>query len=109
MGWLAVGGVTANAAEHPVVVVSADGTSWQAADGERVFGAPGLFTEAAAANGQGYVIVGHQKIRQVRSGRTVSVRTVAAAWWSAGLTGWQRAGDALGGARARSTERGPGR
>ena len=94
MGWLAVGGVTASAAEHPVVVVSADGSSWQAADGERVFGAPGLFTEAAAANGQGYVIVGHQKIRQVRSGRTVSVRTVAAAWWSAGLSGWQRAGAA---------------
>jgi hypothetical protein len=102
MGWLAVGGVTASAAQHPVVVVSADGSSWQAADGERVFGAPGLFTEQAAANGRGYVIVGRQKIRQVRSGRTVSVRTVAAAWWSAGLSGWQRAGDApsAGGAGA---------
>ena len=41
LGWLAVGGVTAAAPEHPVVVVSADGTSWQAADGEGVFGAPG--------------------------------------------------------------------
>ena len=49
MGWLAVGGVTASAAEHPVVVVSADGSSWQAVDAERVFGAPGLFTQAAAA------------------------------------------------------------
>ncbi len=101
-GWLAVGGVTANAAEHPVVVVSADGNSWQAADGAPVFGAPGLFTEQAAADGQGYVIVGRQKIRQIQNGRTVSVRTVAAAWWSAGLSGWQRAGNAAsaGGAGA---------
>jgi hypothetical protein len=97
MGWLAVGQVTASAAEHPVVVVSADGTSWQAADGERVFGTPGLFTEQAAANARGYVIVGRQKIKQVRNGR-VSVRTVAAVWWSAILTGWQRAGDATAGA-----------
>jgi len=104
MGWLAVGGVTANAAEHPVVVVSANGTSWQAADGQGVFGAPGLFTEQAAADGPGYVIVGYQNVRQVRggtviSGRTfISGRTVAAVWWSAGLTGWQRAGDATPGA-----------
>ncbi len=98
VGWLAVGGVTASAAEHPVVVVSADGTAWQAADGEGVFGTPGLFTEQAAASGQGYVIVGRQNIRQVRNGRTVSVRAVAAAWWSAGLTNWQRATGAFGGA-----------
>ncbi len=96
-GWLAVGGVTANAAEHPVVVVSADGTSWQAADSESVFGVPGLFTEQAAANGQGYVIVGYENVKQVQNG-AVSARTVAAAWWSAGLTGWQRAGDATAGA-----------
>jgi hypothetical protein len=94
MGWLAVGGVTASAAEHPVVVVSADGGSWQAVDTEGSFAAPGLFTQAAAANGQGYVIVGYQRIKQVRGGRVVSVRTVAAAWWSAALTGWQRAGTA---------------
>jgi hypothetical protein len=98
MGWLAVGQVTASTAEHPVVVVSADGTSWQAADGERLFGAPGLFTEQAAANARGYVIVGRQKIKQVRNGRVVSVRTVAAVWWSAILTGWQRGGDATAGA-----------
>jgi hypothetical protein len=94
MGWLAVGGVIASAAEHPVVVVSADGSSWQAADGENVFGGPGLFTQAAAANGHGYVIVGYQRIKQEQNGRVVSVRTVAAAWRSAALTGWQRAGDA---------------
>ncbi len=95
MGWLAVGGVTANAAEHPVVVVSADGTSWQAVDSEGVFGVPGLFTERAAAGGRGYVIVGYQN---VRSGQAAVGRTVAAVWWSAGLTGWQRAGDATAGA-----------
>ena len=64
MGWLAVGDVTASAPEHPVVVVSADGTGWQAADGERVFGASGLFTEQAAANTRGYVIVGHQNVKR---------------------------------------------
>ena len=107
MGWLAVGGVTASAPEHPVVVVSANGTSWQAADGERVFGAPGLFTEQAAADGQGYVIVGYQNVRQVRSGQVVSGRTVAAAWWSAGLTGWQRAGTASSAGTAGALD-GPG-
>jgi hypothetical protein len=98
MGWLAVGGVTASAAEHPVVVVSADAASWQAADGERAFAGPGLFTQAAAAGNRGLVIVGYQKVKQVRNGRVVSVRTVAAAWWSASLTGWQRAGDGTAGA-----------
>ena len=107
MGWLAVGGVTASAPEHPIVVVSANGTSWQAADGERVFGAPGLFTEQAAADGQGYVIVGYQNVRQVRSGQVVSSRTVAAAWWSAGLTGWQRAGTASSAGTAGALD-GPG-
>jgi hypothetical protein len=94
MGWLAVGGVMANAAEHPVVVVSADGGTWQAADGEGAFGGSGLFTAQTAANGQGYVIVGHQNIRQAGGGKV----SVAAAWYSAALTGWQRAGDATAGA-----------
>ena len=101
MGWLAVGGVTASAAEHPVVVVSADAASWQAADGERAFTGPGLFTQAAAANSRGLVIVGYQKIKQVRDGRVVSVRTVAAAWWSASLTGWQRGRGRVGGRAGR--------
>jgi hypothetical protein len=98
MGWLAVGGVTASAPEHPVVVVSADGTGWQAADGDRVFGGSGLFTVQAAANARGYVIVGHQNIKQMRAGRVVSVRTEAAVWWSATLNGWQRGADASAGA-----------
>jgi hypothetical protein len=98
MGWLAVGGVTAAAPEHPVVVVSADGASWQAADGERVFGASGLFTEQAAANARGYVIVGHQNVKRIQNGRVVAVRTEAAVWWSPILSGWQRGGDATPGA-----------
>ncbi len=98
MGWLAVGGVTASAAEHPVVVVSADAGTWQAADGERAFAGSGLFTQATAADQRGLVIVGYQRIKQVQGGRVTSVQTVAAAWWSAGLTGWQRAGDGSAGA-----------
>ncbi|MGH3178754.1 MAG: WD40/YVTN/BNR-like repeat-containing protein, partial [Streptosporangiaceae bacterium] len=98
MGWLAVGDVTASAPEHPVVVVSADGTGWQAADGERVFGASGLFTEQAAANTGGYVVVGHQNIKRVQNGRVVAARTEAAVWWSGTLNGWQRGGDATAGA-----------
>jgi hypothetical protein len=105
MGWIAVGGAVPSpagppqrAAGHPVVIVSADGSSWQAVDGEGVFGAAGLFTEQVAANSRGYVIVGRQNIRQVRDGKVVSARTVAAAWWSAGLIGWQRGGDATPGA-----------
>jgi hypothetical protein len=98
MGWLAVGDVKAAAPEHPVVVVSADGASWQAADGERVFGASGLFTEQAAANARGYVIVGHQNVKRIQNGRVVAVRTEAAVWWSPILSGWQRGGDATPGA-----------
>jgi hypothetical protein len=94
-GWLAVGGVVAGAAQHPVVVSSADGSSWRAADGEGAFGAPGLFTEQAAAGHGGYVIVGYQDIQEPANGTVV---TIAAAWWSAGLTGFQRAGDAAAGA-----------
>ena len=89
-GWLAVGGVTTGppegAAQHPVVVGSANGIVWRTADGETAFGGPGLFTEQAAAGPGGYVIVGHQ---------VVSGSTVAAAWWSAGLAGWHRAGGTL--------------
>jgi hypothetical protein len=88
-GWLAVGGVTAGAVEHPVVVTSPNAATWQAADGEGAFRGPGLFTEQAAAGPGGYVIVGYQ----VSAGRPI-----AAAWWSAGLTGWRRAGDASPGA-----------
>ncbi len=89
-GWLAVGGVTAGAVQHPVVVSSADGSSWQAADGEAAFGGLGLFTEQAAAGPGGYVIVGYQDVKPAGTGPPTEL---AAAWWSAGLTGWQRAAD----------------
>jgi hypothetical protein len=88
-GWLAVGGVIAVAPEHPVVLTSGNASVWTAADDEAAFSEPGLVTEQAAAAAGGYVIVGYQ---------AVAGRTVAAAWWSAGLTSWQRAGDAVAGA-----------
>jgi len=97
-GWLAVGGVTAGAAQHPVVLSSAEGSSWQAADGEPAFGGPGLFTEQAAAGPAGYVIVGYQEVKSAGTAPTSPNRTIAAAWWSAGLTGWERATDAAAGA-----------
>ena len=88
-GWVAVGGVQSAAAQHPVVVTSAGGQAWQAADSAPAFAGAGVFTVAAAAGQGGYVIVGRQQ---------VAGRTVAAAWWSAGLTGWQRGTDAAAGA-----------
>ncbi len=100
-GWLAVGGVTASAPEHPVVIGSADGSVWSAADSEPVFTGSGLFTEQAAAGRDGYVIVGWQLVAGAAdaAGQPVTpTRTVAAAWWSAGLTGWLRAGAAVAGA-----------
>ncbi len=82
-GWLAVGGVIAVAPPHPVVLTSGNGSAWTAADREPAFSQPGLVTEqAAAAPAMGYVIVGYQ---------SAGGRTIAAAWYSAGLTGWQRA------------------
>jgi hypothetical protein len=84
-GWLAVGDVTAGASQHPVVLASADGQRWQAADGEASFGARGLVTEQAAVGRGGYVIVGEQ---------VTASGTLAAAWRStnlAGATAWQRA------------------
>ena len=98
-GWLAVGGVTAAAPEHPVVIGSADGSVWSAADGEPVFTGSGLVTEQAAAGPDGYVIVGWQLVTEAADAagpREAPARTMAAAWWSAGLTGWHRAGGAVG-------------
>jgi hypothetical protein len=89
-GWLAVGGPAAGSGtESPVVVTSADGRTWTAVDGETPFTGAGVVTSAAAADPAGYVIVGAQS-----SGG----HTAAAAWYSASLTGWQRADDAQGGA-----------
>jgi hypothetical protein len=89
-GWAAVGGVTSGASQHPVVVVSADGGTWAAADTEPAFAQAGLFTDQVAAGPDGYVIVGYQQ--------TASGRMIAAAWWSAGLDNWARSTDAVPGA-----------
>jgi len=89
-GWAAVGGVASGALEHPVVVVSADGGTWAAADTEPVFKPSGLFTEQVAAGPNGYVIVGYQQL--------ANGKMTAAAWWSAGLDNWARSTDAAAGA-----------
>ena len=100
-GWLAVGGVGAESAGHPIVLVSADGNVWSAADGEQVFAGQGLSAQQAAAGSGGYVIVGRKQVAKtelIAGHEVMSTRTIAAAWWSAGLTGWHRAGDAMPGA-----------
>jgi hypothetical protein len=88
-GWLAVGGGIGAATSPPVVIGSADGRTWTATGGT-AFAASGLTVTAdAVAAGGGYVIVGQQR---------TGGRTIAAAWYSTGLTGWQRATDAQPGA-----------
>ena len=84
-GWLAAGVPSQTTATHPLVLVSAGGTTWSAVDGEPAFAGPGLVTRQVAVSGDEYVIVGHQRL-------TVG-RVIAAAWWSEGLTRWHRAGD----------------
>ncbi|HEV3381570.1 MAG TPA: hypothetical protein VG142_11385 [Trebonia sp.] len=95
-GWVAVGGPATVGASgdgggigHPVVVTSAGGETWTAADGETAFGGTGAVTSSVAEDREGYVIVGSQ---------VVSGRTIAAAWYADGLTGWQSATDARPGA-----------
>ena len=94
-GWLAVGDATAGAAAAtPVVLGSQDGRTWTPAGGTGTFadagaGAGRIVTAAVAAGGAGYVIVGHA---------SVGARTVAAAWYAPGRTGWRRASDARPGA-----------
>jgi hypothetical protein len=89
-GWLAVGESTGGAAATPVVLGSPDGRTWTATGGTRAFAGPGrIVTAAVAAGGAGYVIVGHA---------SVGPRTVAAAWYAPGRTGWRRASDAQAGA-----------
>jgi hypothetical protein len=61
--------------------------------------ASGGAASGGAAPAAGYVIVGYQ---------AVAGRTIAAAWYSAGLTGWQRAGDAVSGHGGPGALDGPG-
>ena len=80
-GWLAVG------APGPVVMTSADGTTWQSAAGPGTITADlaGVSALAAAAGPHGYVIVG----KLVAPGGSC----VADVWWSPDLTVWTRAHD----------------
>jgi hypothetical protein len=82
-GWVAVGVLGNNAAPHPVVLVSADGKTWQFVDGEQAFGYPGAYAYGAAAGPSGYLVVG----KIVHGGRTI-----AATWWSTDLYHWVRDG-----------------
>ncbi|GAA0327922.1 hypothetical protein NE235_31685 [Actinoallomurus spadix] len=77
-GWLAVG----RAGGRPLTLMSADGASWEAVPGGKVFGGSGPTTAAATANAGTYVIVG-------RSGDTS-----AAAWYSTDLKNWAWGGSA---------------
>jgi hypothetical protein len=80
-GWLAVG------APGPVVMTSADGTTWQSAAGPGSITADlaGVSAVAAAAGPHGYVIVG----KLVAPGGSC----VADVWWTPDLTFWTRAHD----------------
>jgi len=100
-GWVAVGGTLAAAPVRPIVLGSATGASWQAADSESAFAAPGITLHAAAAGSGGYVVAGQEVVparttsKTVRSGKhkktvrhTVPAHTDAVAWYSSSLTGW---------------------
>jgi hypothetical protein len=80
-GWLAVG------APGPVVMTSADGTTWQSVSGPGSITADlaGVSAVATAAGPHGYVIVG----KLVAPGGSC----VADVWWSPDLTFWTRAHD----------------
>ncbi|MDQ2813814.1 MAG: hypothetical protein M3Z75_18590 [Actinomycetota bacterium] len=78
-GWLAVG------APGPVIVTSANGTTWQPAAGGITKGLAGVAAVAAASGPAGYTIVG--KLVAPGGG------AVADVWWSPNLTSWTRAHD----------------
>ncbi len=78
-GWIAVGGVVSGAAQQPVILTSADGTTWQPLADQAVFTAPGTYLMGVAADRNGYVVVG----KRVDGGREF-----AAMWSSADLRDW---------------------
>jgi hypothetical protein len=75
-GWLAVGGPS------PVVLTSADGTTWQRASGSVAQDLAGASAIMTAANQSGYVIVANM----AASGGSGT----AELWWSRNLTSWTR-------------------
>jgi hypothetical protein len=78
-GWLAVG------APGPVILTSADGTTWQPAAGGISAGLAGVIAVAAASGPAGYTIVG--QLPAPGGGCLADV------WWSPDLTSWTRAHD----------------
>jgi hypothetical protein len=78
-GWLAVG------APGPVILTSADGTTWRSATGGITAGLAGVAAVSAASGPVGYVIVG----KLVAPGGSC----VADVWSSPNLTSWTRAHD----------------
>jgi hypothetical protein len=78
-GWLAVG------APGPIVLTSADGTTWRVAGGNITQDLAGVSAVAATSGPAGYVIVG----KLVAAGGSC----VADVWWSPNLTSWTRAHD----------------
>jgi hypothetical protein len=83
-GWLAVGTTVAGRG-GPLVASSPDARTWTVTGGI----AGNAVAAADAAGPAGYVIVGHQ---------SAGDSAVAAAWYSAGLTGWRPATFATGAA-----------
>jgi hypothetical protein len=78
-GWLAVG------APGPIILTSADGTTWRSATGGITAGLAGVAAVSAASGPVGYVIVG----KLVAPGGSC----VADVWSSPNLTSWTRAHD----------------
>src|SRR6266700_1349682 len=81
-GWLAVG------VPGPVVLTSADGTTWRPAAGKITADLGKITAVSAAAGPRGYVILGRLAVP--------GGACVADVWWSADLTSWKRAHDVNG-------------
>jgi hypothetical protein len=81
-GWLAVG------VPGPVVLSSANGTTWRPAAGNIAADLGKITAVSAAAGPRGYVILGRLAVQ--------GGGCVADVWWSADLTIWKRAHDVNG-------------
>jgi hypothetical protein len=79
-GWLATGQALAGTTSYPVAVSSPDGRTWHLAQ-SRTLAAAHTVAVQAAANQDGYVIVGRA---------ATSAGTVPALWWSRDLRAWAR-------------------
>ncbi len=81
-GWLAVG------VPGPVVLTSANGTTWRPATGRIVADLGKVTSVSAAAGPRGYVILGRLAVP--------GGACVADVWWSPDLTSWKQAHDVNG-------------